>query len=91
MSDRYSHTGRPQISTSNNWDNITKEITDLENVALIKSVSNREIKVAAFHLDTDKSPGPDGFPAEFFQHYWSTVGGSVWMAVRAFFHSVNYQ
>ena len=35
----------------------------------------------------DKSPGPDGFPADFFKHYRHLVGNSVCLTIKAFFHS----
>lgn len=34
-----------------------------------------EIKAAVFQLGALKAPGPDGFPALFFHHYWKEVGG----------------
>lgn len=50
-------------------------------------MSNKEIRVAVFYLASHESPVTDGFLIEFFQHFWTIVGGSVCLAVRAFFHS----
>lgn len=47
--------------------------------------SGEEIKQAMFSFANDKSPGPDGFNAEFFKTYWSTVGEGVIQAVQRFF------
>ena len=35
---------------------------------LIGEFSLEEIKTAAFQMAHNKSPGPDGFTAEFYQH-----------------------
>ena len=32
-----------------------------------------EIKNVVFKMAHNKSPGPDGFTAEFYQHYWELV------------------
>ncbi|XP_062013879.1 uncharacterized protein LOC133730268 [Rosa rugosa] len=34
-----------------------------------------------------KSPGPDGMPPLFFQHYWELIGDEVTEAVQSFLHS----
>ncbi|KAL6132909.1 hypothetical protein ACLB2K_065148 [Fragaria x ananassa] len=34
-----------------------------------------------------KSPGPDGMPPLFFQHYWDTIGDDITVAVQSFLHS----
>ncbi|GAA0175560.1 hypothetical protein LIER_28708 [Lithospermum erythrorhizon] len=36
-----------------------------------------EIKHCLFSMNGAKAPGPDGMPAKFFQHYWTTVGGAI--------------
>ncbi|GJT34880.1 RNA-directed DNA polymerase, eukaryota [Tanacetum coccineum] len=48
-------------------------------------VSYDEIKAAVWDCGTDKTPGPDGFPFEFFRRYWSFINQDVLMAVKAFF------
>ena len=68
-------------------DLINKEITDQDNNSLIKNVTYKEIKDTIFDMPVDKSPGPNGFPADFFKHYWHIVGPSVCNAIKAFFHS----
>jgi hypothetical protein len=32
-----------------------------------------EIHKAIFQMEHNKSPGPDGFPAEFYQHFWEVI------------------
>jgi hypothetical protein len=47
--------------------------------------SQDEIKTAVFALNKDSAPGPDGFSAFFFQHYWEIVKVDVMNAVLEFF------
>lgn len=37
-------------------------------------------------LGVDKAPGPDGFPALFFHHYWDFISTDVSQAVLSFFN-----
>lgn len=46
-----------------------------------------EIKLAIFRLRAHKAPGPDGFPAFFFQRSWDVVGDSVVKFVMEIFDS----
>ncbi|XP_058216931.1 uncharacterized protein LOC131327817 [Rhododendron vialii] len=54
---------------------------------LTSPITPDEIKRALFSIDGDKSPGPDGFNASFFQKNWAVVGKEVIDAVLSFFHS----
>jgi hypothetical protein len=44
-------------------------VTPEENAILIAPYSEEEIKKAVFLMEHDKAPGPDGFPAEFYQSF----------------------
>lgn len=39
--------------------------------------SNNEIKAAVFGMNPWKAPGPDGYPAGFYQKSWDVVGQDV--------------
>jgi hypothetical protein len=43
------------------------QVTAEENDILLKSFSEEEVKKAVFQMEHNKAPGPDGFPAEFYQ------------------------
>ena len=53
-------------------DDIT-QVTPEENNFLIAPFSEEEISKAVFQMEHNKALGPDGFPVEFYQHFWETV------------------
>jgi hypothetical protein len=57
-----------------------------ENVELIKSFSEEEIRIALFQMEKNKAAGPDGMPIEFFETCWEFIKGDM---LRLFdeFHS----
>jgi hypothetical protein len=60
-------------------------VTDEINALLTVLPSHLEIKSAVFALNKDSAPGPDGFGAFFFQHYWEIIKNDVISAVLEFF------
>lgn len=52
---------------------------------LSAEVSNDEIKNIIFALRRNKSPGPDGYNAEFLRASWSIIGPKITSAVKEFF------
>ena len=50
-------------------------------------VTIKEIKSIVFQLGPFKAPGPNGFPAFFYQEFWQIVKQDVCNSVQAFFHS----
>ncbi|XP_074265292.1 uncharacterized protein LOC141587719 [Silene latifolia] len=53
--------------------------------ALLTPVTRAEIKKALFDIDSNKSPGMDGFSAGFFKKAWEIVGNDFCLAVEDFF------
>lgn len=53
--------------------------------ALIRPMSQEEIKAALFSIGESKAPGPDGYTSGFFKKAWPTVGDLCCKAVQEFF------
>ena len=43
------------------------QVSPLENAFLVAPFTEKEIQDAIFDMDHNKAPGPDDFPAEFYQ------------------------
>ncbi|CAJ2645411.1 unnamed protein product [Trifolium pratense] len=50
--------------------------------ALAAPITNDEVKNALFEMSPWKAPGPDGFPAGFYQKSWNIVGDTMCNFVR---------
>ncbi|CAN1216128.1 Transposon TX1 uncharacterized 149 kDa protein [Linum perenne] len=59
------------------------------NVLLSAPISPAEVKEAVFDIGPHQAPGPDGFPASFFQDFWDLVANDVTIAVIDFFDSAD--
>lgn len=71
---------------SNLIDSLTKFRCSPEMRAMLSvEVSNDEIKNIIFALPRNKSPGPDGYNAEFLGASWSIIGPKITSAVKEFF------
>ncbi|MCI20639.1 hypothetical protein A2U01_0041801, partial [Trifolium medium] len=51
-------------------------------MSLAAPITNEEVKHAIFSMSPWKAPGPDGFPAGFYQKSWDIVSSSVCVFVR---------
>jgi hypothetical protein len=64
---------------------LDKVVDDHMNEGLCKNFSAKEIGDALFQIGPIKAPGPDGFPARFFQRNWDILKDDVVRAVQHFF------
>jgi hypothetical protein len=64
------------------------QISVAENELLTSEFSEEEVKNAIFQMEHNKAPGPDGFPAEFYQVFWEVIKDDL-MAVFRDFHRGN--
>ena len=60
-------------------------LTVEENDSLIAVPTSGEIRDAAFSINAEKAPGPDGFSAGFFHTHWEDVGPDIVKEVQGFF------
>ena len=52
-------------------------VDGIMNSKLNEIYSKEEVKEALFQMFPTKAPGPDGFPAHFFQKHWELCGDEV--------------
>ncbi|XP_039146767.1 uncharacterized protein LOC120284004 [Dioscorea cayenensis subsp. rotundata] len=57
-------------------------LTDIDGIILTKDVSRDEVFSALNELPSRKSPGPDGFNAEFYKFFWPVLGDRLFEAIR---------
>jgi hypothetical protein len=62
------------------------QVTDDDKEKLIAKFSYNEIREAIFQMEHNKAPGPDGFPAEFYQAFWDLIKDDL-MAMFVDFHN----
>ncbi|XP_061998976.1 uncharacterized protein LOC133716286 [Rosa rugosa] len=66
---------------------IVPSVTSQMNEDLCAPYTREEIRFALFQMYPTKSPGPDGMPPLFFQHYWKLISQDVVAAVQNFLHT----
>jgi hypothetical protein len=62
------------------------QISEEENSILTTAFSEDEVLLAISQMEKNKAPGPDGFPAEFYQFFWEVIKGDL-MALFTSFQS----
>ena len=68
-------------------DTVQHKVTPKMNQVLVKEFLEVEVKNAIKKMYPLKSPGPDGMPPLFYQHFWPKIGGVVTSIVLAFLNS----
>jgi mannosylglycoprotein endo-beta-mannosidase len=79
--------GDPQPSTVSMVESFNHDIPQLsheENDILVKEFSEKEVFDAIMQMEKNKAPGPDGFPAEFYQMLWGVVKDDLMLMFSAF-------
>lgn len=72
------------------------QVSNEEYDILTKEFSEEEVKQAIFQMEHNKAPGPDGFPAEFFQVFWEVIKKDLMAMFNDFhkeelpLHSLNF-
>ena len=52
-------------------------LSEQDRIELVERFSEKEVKVAIFNMKHNKAPGPDGFPIEFYQKFWSLISKDI--------------
>ena len=75
---------------------LEEKISSEDNEELTKPFSIAEIKKALFDMKSNRAPGPDNIPAEFYQHCWEVVAPYLFAMFEWFYEgkldvqSLNY-
>lgn len=59
------------------FDHVHHKVTPKMNANLCAPYSKDEVKEALFQMFPTKAPGPDGFPAHFYQRHWEVCWDEV--------------
>ena len=62
------------------------QVTQEDNELLTSEFTESEVKNVVFQMEHNKAPGPDGFPAEFYQIFWELIKDDL-MALFTDFHN----
>lgn len=82
---REMYTADPNLDHSKTTQLIKEKVSISMNENLCKDFTEEEISLAMFQIGPLKAPGPDGFPARFYQRNWGTLKGDIVGAVKKFF------
>ena len=55
------------------------QVSAEENAFLTAPYTEEEVSQAIFQMEPNKAPGPDGFPAEFYQRFWDIIKDDLLM------------
>lgn len=64
---------------------IQEKVTPEMNESLCREFSEEEIATAVFQIGPLKAPGPDGFPARFYERNWGVLKEDIVRVVKTFF------
>jgi exonuclease III len=64
------------------------QVSQEENDILVADFTESEVREAIFQMEHNKAPGPDGFPAEFYQVFWEVIKDDL-LSLFHDFHNEN--
>ena len=70
------------------FNNDIPKISAEENEILTANFTEKEVFEAISQIETNKAPGPDGFPAEFYKTFWNVIKNDL-MAMFVQFQEGN--
>ena len=69
------------------FDGFQSRVTPALNEALLREITDEEIRAAAFSVKGSSAPGEDGLTGVFYRNYWHIVGPKVIEEVHSFFQT----
>ena len=81
--------GTPDVSEITLMENQISDIPQVsqeENDVLVSEFTEAEVREAVFQMEHNKAPGPDGFPAEFYQVFWGLIKDDLMALFSDFFN-----
>jgi hypothetical protein len=85
----YKYLFSPSVPSSINMSNLhMNKLNDEDRAFLTRPFSIEEIKKVVFGLKHNSAPGPDGFPADFFQDFWDLIHIDLWILFKDFYGGV---
>jgi len=62
------------------------QVSQEENDVIVSEFTEAEVREAVFQMEHNKAPGPDGFPAEFYQVFWGLIKDDLMALFSDFFN-----
>ena len=81
--------GTPDVSEITLMENQISDIPQVsqeENDVLVSEFTEDEVREAVFQLEHNKAPGPDGFPAEFYEVFYGLIKDDLMALFLDFFN-----
>lgn len=79
------YTADPNVDHTRVSSLFQRKVSDEMNETLCKDFTDDEISNAVFQIGPLKAPGPDGFPARFYQRNWGSLKTDIIHGVKKFF------
>lgn len=61
-----------------------EKLTEEDNLILTSEFTEEEVKKALFSMESNRAPGPDNIPVEFYKHCWEFVKNDIMHLFKAF-------
>lgn len=75
--------GGQSASISMNMEDFSK-LREEDRNELIKVISKEEVKAVVVDMKKNRAPGPDGFPIEFYEHFWDLISPDLMRVIEDF-------
>ena len=66
-------TSSPPVMMVESYRDDIPQVPNEENELLVAQFLEEEVREALFQMKHNTTPGPDGFPSEFYQVFWTII------------------